>query len=89
MDVSKIIGEILKDTDSREKMYVYKKHYVRFYLKEFTSMSLKDIAQATNARSHGTVINSLRVHNDLVFIKDKEYLSVVNELNILMNQRHD
>lgn len=76
----KVISKHNITAKTRIPMVALKRHFVRSFLKENTKIGLLRIAQLTGATHHSTVINSLKVHRNLVEIKDKEYLTIVEEL---------
>lgn len=76
----KVISKHNITAKTRIPMAALKRHFVRAFLKENTKIGLLRIAQLTGATHHSTVIHSLKVHRNLIEIKDKEYLTIVEEL---------
>lgn len=92
-EATKII-EVVNDvfgTDCREKTrrkrVVYARHCVCYLLRQYTRMTLEEIAESVGNCDHSTVVNSIKVFHNLNDT-DPEYTSKVAEIeNILQLQK--
>jgi len=67
---------------SQERERVYPRHYCAFYL--YTSLGLTDKQVGEVLNIHRcTVLNSIKVHKELVSYSDKGYLNLTKELRYL------
>ena len=74
-------NQILIKTNKRDKTRV--RHFIRYFLKQKTRLSLKQIGAYTNRCDHATTINSVRLISDLIEI-DKEYKKYHADLTKLL-----
>lgn len=80
---------VIRDNDlsrsGRKEDVVFSKHFLRFYLRANTKLSLSRIAILTGCGNHGNVINSIKVHQDLIETSNEKYLTIIDKLQKEIN----
>jgi len=71
----------------RYRDYTYKRFYLYSLLRE-EGLTLYEIARLFN-RNHASVIHGLKVHDDLISIKDRIYLDTLEELMLIFENYHE
>lgn len=74
---------VIRDNElsGRKEDVVFSKHFLRFYLRANTKLNLSRIAILTGCGNHSTVINSIKVHQELMETGDVKYLEIAQKLN--------
>lgn len=92
-EATKIIETIngVFDTDCREKSrrkrVVFARHCASYFLRNYTRMTLEEIAESVGNTDHSTVVNSIKVFHALNDT-DEEYNTKVKEIeNILQSYK--
>jgi chromosomal replication initiation ATPase DnaA len=76
------MGDVYKKC--RKSEYAVTRHIIRKFLNEYTPMTLNQIAKATGAKDHTTVINSLRIVKKQLFT-DKDFRNNVHNIRETLN----
>lgn len=74
---------VIRDNElsGRKEDVVFSKHFLRFYLRANTKLNLSRIAILTGCGNHSTVINSIKVHQELMETGNVKYLEIAQKLN--------
>ena len=83
-----IIKDIIKKYDlmhkSREQEYMFKRHYFCYFLRTL-GYTFEEIGRILN-KNHATIINSVKMANDLMEYKDDKFSRVVYKLEHELNE---
>ncbi len=86
-DILQFIEDNKLASRHRYRHLTYKRFYLYNLLRE-EGLTLYEIARIFN-RDHASVIHGLRVHNDLISIKDRIYLDTLEELMLIFENYHE
>jgi chromosomal replication initiator protein len=79
------------NTDCREqtrrKKVVFARHAACFFLREYTKMTLEDIANSLGNKDHSTVINSIKVFKNLVETDD-DYKNKIENIRLDLEKKY-
>lgn len=79
--VIRVIRDNELSRPGRKEDVVFSKHFLRFYLRTNTKLNLSRIAILTGCGNHSTVINSIKVHQELMETGNVKYLEIAQKLN--------
>lgn len=86
-----IIEEHNLNEATRRQEVVFKRHAVRWFLRQNTKLKHREIATLTNSIEHSTINHSVAVHERLIETKDEVYIDciadIMNQLNNLKDEK--
>lgn len=84
--LKKVVDKYELNKKSRKRELVFKRHYFNWfcYSNFMTKISLQKIGRLVNV-DHSTVINSMKVVDDLLSTRDELFLQVIQEIEMDLN----
>ncbi len=82
-DIEAIIEYINKHklwAGGHERDFVYRRNYLYKYVRERHGYTYRAIGEMFGGKNHATVLHGIRLHDDLMSVKDPVYLSYTSKL---------
>jgi hypothetical protein len=86
-DIIQYIEEHNLTARHRYRHYTYKRFYLYNLLRE-EGLTLYEIARLFK-RDHASVIHGIKTHNDLISVKDRIYMEIVEELMLIFENHKE
>jgi chromosomal replication initiation ATPase DnaA len=90
-DISKVVCDYFEIeleevmNRSRKRECAMTRHIIRYFYNEYTTMTLNQVAKATGAKDHTTIIHSIKVVRDLMF-SDRHFRRNIEDIRHTLNQ---
>ena len=82
-DIDAIIDYINKHklwSGGHERDFVYRRNYLYKYVRERHGYTYRAIGEMFGGKNHATILHGIRLHDDLMSVKDPVYLSYTSKL---------
>ena len=92
--VKRIVGDysILDNSEKRSREYIYPRHFLAWYLRNRTFLSLSKIGDLLGKKDHATIGNSVATAQELIETNDKKFYdhtkSIQEELELCVFPEH-